>query len=182
MLLTIKELEDAAVLHPDILEVRQQMKALEQSRTLIMKQYAEKNPRPQLSGPPTVAHTRKAMDVMETTWNVWTGPAFTGFESHKEIPMRDGFMSSLKIQRPPDGSKAGPLIVLLFGGGFVGGTNEQFSKFGRVLANLFGATVVSIAYRLGPEWKFPYSQHDTQDSKSISLLVVHRRSPPTHPS
>jgi acetyl esterase/lipase len=107
------------------------------------------------------------MEAFEGGWNKSLNPTFLGSESHRDIPMRDGFMSSLKIQRPSDGSPAGPLIVLLFGGGFVGGTNAQYVKLGQVLVNLFGATVVSISYRLGPEWKFPYSQHDAEDSKGF---------------
>jgi acetyl esterase/lipase len=110
-----------------------------------------------------LAKMRMFMDAMEKRYNdTWTG-TFTGLETYHDIPMRDGFMSSLKIQRPSD-SQPGPLIVLCFGGGFVGGTNAQFEKTGRVLVNLFGATVVSISYRLGPEHRFPFGQHDTEDS------------------
>ena len=90
---------------------------------------------------------RRGMEKMDAAYNEWTGPPFTGSETYHEIPMRDGFMSSLKIQRPASG-EAGPLIVLAFGGGFVVGSNEQFIKTGRVLVNLLGATVVSISYRL----------------------------------
>ncbi len=106
---------------------------------------------------------RKMMTVMETSYNKWTGPPFTGIETYHEIPMRDEFKSSLKIQKPESGP-SGPLIGLCFGGGFVGGTNEQFEKTGRVLVNLFGATVVSISYRVAPEFKFPIGQLDTWDS------------------
>lgn len=84
-------------------------------------------------------------------------------ETTHDIPMRDGFSSTLRIQRPSFGSP-GPLIVLCFGGGFVGGSNKQFTGEARALVQLFGATVVSIAYRLAPEYKFPYSQYDAWDS------------------
>lgn len=84
--------------------------------------------------------------MMDAAYNKWTGPPFTGSEAYHEIPMRDGFMCSLKIQKPADG-EPGPLVVLAFGGGFVVGSNEQFTKTGRVLVNMFGATVVSIGYR-----------------------------------
>ena len=83
-------------------------------------------------------------------------------EYYKDIPMRDGFSSSLKIHRPTDGG--GPLFVLIFGGGFLGGDNDQLSREARTLAKLFGATVVSINYRVGPEDKFPTAQHDAWDS------------------
>jgi acetyl esterase/lipase len=96
-----------------------------------------------------ISALRNMMEVMDKKYNTWTGPAFTGSETYHDIEMRDGFMSSLKIQKPASGPP-GPLIVLAFGGGFVGGDNNQFTKTGRVLVNVFGATVVSIGYRLAP--------------------------------
>ncbi|KAK5175096.1 uncharacterized protein LTR77_000233 [Saxophila tyrrhenica] len=144
MLLSIKELEEAAVTHPEIAD------------------YLEKNPRPAFTSV-DLAVMRKGMEAMEKGYNIWTAPPFTGSETYHDIPMRDGFKSSLKVQRPAEGG-TGPLIVLAFGGGFVGGTNEQFEKTGRILVNLFNATVVSISYRVAPEHKFPAAQNDTQDS------------------
>ena len=84
-------------------------------------------------------------------------------EFYHEIEMRDGFMSRLKIHKPAS-SEPGPLIVLCFGGGFVGGTVDQLTRTARALKTLFGATVVNISYRLAPEYKFPFAQHDTWDS------------------
>ena len=84
-------------------------------------------------------------------------------ELYHDIPMRDGYMSSIKIHKPSEGAP-GPLIVLCFGGGFVGGDNDQLSEYARILVKLFGATVVNINYRLAPEHKFPMSQLDGWDS------------------
>lgn len=93
------------------------------------------------------------------------GPAPPGlFEEYHDIPMRDGYSSTLKIQRPSDTSNPGPLIVLAFGGGFVAGDKDQLSLHGRLLVRFFGATVVLVSYRLAPEYKFPYAQHDALDS------------------
>lgn len=83
-------------------------------------------------------------------------------EFYKDITLRDGFTSSLKIFRPENGG--GPLVVLAFGGGFLGGDNDQLSGEARALVKLFGATVVNISYRVGPEDKFPTPQHDAWDS------------------
>ena len=77
--------------------------------------------------------------------------------------MRDGYMSSIKVQKPSNGP-AGPLVVLCFGGGFIAGDSDQQSQKARALAKLFGATVVNINSRLAPEHKFPQSQYDAIDS------------------
>jgi hypothetical protein len=37
-------------------------------------------------------------------------------ESYHDIPLRDGYMSSLKVQKPANGSP-GPLVALAYGGG-----------------------------------------------------------------
>lgn len=84
-------------------------------------------------------------------------------ELFHDIPMRDGYMSSAKIHKPSQGTP-GPLIVLIFGGGFVAGSNNQMTGNARALVKLFGATVVDISYRLAPEYRFPYSQHDSIDN------------------
>lgn len=84
-------------------------------------------------------------------------------ESYHDIPMRDGYMSNIKTHRPSSGP-AGPLIVLAFGGGFLGGDNDQLTGFSRAFVQLFGATVVNINYRLAPEHPFPTSQLDGIDS------------------
>lgn len=92
------------------------------------------------------------------------GPTPKGvLESLHDIPMRDGHMSSIQIYKhsvaPP-----GPLVVLVFGGGFVAGSSRQFVLRARPLVTLLGATVVSISYRLAPEHPFPASQLDAWDS------------------
>ena len=56
--------------------------------------------------------------------------------------MRDGYMSSLKVFKPSKGPP-GPLIVLLFGGGFVAGDKDQLTEVARISVELFGATVIS---------------------------------------
>jgi len=145
MLLSKDELEKLAVINPEIAD------------------YVAMNPRPQLDFSDVHA-MRRGMDAMDKAHTAGLGPLPSSIaEFYHEIPMRDGFSSSLKVQRSTSGPP-GPLLVLCFGGGFVGGSNNQFTKHGRALVKLFGATVVSIAYRLGPEYKFPYAQHDTWDS------------------
>ncbi|PNS20630.1 Hormone-sensitive lipase [Sphaceloma murrayae] len=88
-------------------------------------------------------------------------------ESTQTIPMRDGFESEIRIHRPADstGSKR-PLIVLLFGGGFIVGSNMQLGPYARAMAALYNAVVVTLNYRLAPEHKFPTQINDAWDSVS----------------
>lgn len=79
--------------------------------------------------------------------------------------MRDGFESELKIFKPTNPPAEGsPLAIIVFGGGFVVGSNGQLTAISRVLAQKFGATVVNISYRLAPEHKFPVQANDAWDS------------------
>lgn len=92
------------------------------------------------------------------------GPAAPHVEEEfKSITMRDGFESQIKIHKPA-GKTGGPLLVLVYGGGFVVGNNQQLTPYGRGFARAFDAVVVTIAYRLAPEHKFPAAPNDTEDS------------------
>ncbi|WPH00044.1 lipase/esterase [Acrodontium crateriforme] len=85
-------------------------------------------------------------------------------ESYFEIAMRDGFQSRAKLIKPTSPPACGsPLIVLMFGGGFVIGSPDQMTPVGRAFARQFDATVVCVGYRLAPDYKFPTSQTDCFD-------------------
>ncbi|THW18350.1 lipase/esterase [Aureobasidium pullulans] len=84
-------------------------------------------------------------------------------EEFKNVSMRDGFESQIKIHRPT-GKSGGPLLVLIFGGGFVVGDNQQLTPYGRGFARAFDAVVVTVAYRLAPEHKFPTAPNDVEDT------------------
>ncbi len=86
-------------------------------------------------------------------------------ESFIKIPMRDGFDSELKVFKPTHPPPASsPLVILVFGGGFVTGSNVQMTGISRALCKIFRATVVNISYRLAPEHKFPTGVNDAWDS------------------
>ncbi|KAL7953122.1 putative lipase/esterase [Trichoderma compactum] len=55
------------------------------------------------------------------------------------IPMRDGYISQLRIHRPKDAADKphSPVIVLMFGGGFQTGDNTQLSLLARAMTNLY---------------------------------------------
>ncbi|KNB16578.1 hypothetical protein FOXG_14405 [Fusarium oxysporum f. sp. lycopersici 4287] len=80
------------------------------------------------------------------------------------IPTRDGHQSSTRIFRSPGApSKGSPLIVLIYGGGFILGSNLQLASLARIIAATHGATVVALSYRLAPEHPFPIPGNDIRD-------------------
>lgn len=79
--------------------------------------------------------------------------------------MRDGFKSQIRLFKSPNpNTPVGPLIILIFGGGFLSGSEIQYTPYARLFAKLFGATVVTLSYRLAPEYKFPTAPHDVWDT------------------
>ncbi|THY12802.1 lipase/esterase [Aureobasidium pullulans] len=110
-----------------------------------------------------VAAFREKRSQLEVERLKQQGPPGPGIEEEfKSIEMRDGFQSRIKIHKPTSGG--GPLIVLVFGGGFIVGNEEQLTPLGRALAKAFGAITVTVSYRLAPEHKFPTAAHDVEDS------------------
>ncbi len=64
-----------------------------------------------------------------------------------------------RLYRPEDSDNL-PLLVFFHGGGFVIGNLDTHDNLCRSLARLCGAVVVSVAYRLAPESRFPAAPHD----------------------
>ncbi|MCO6058271.1 alpha/beta hydrolase [Pseudomonas sp. MOB-449] len=64
-----------------------------------------------------------------------------------------------RLYRPEDSDRL-PLLVFFHGGGFVIGNLDTHDNLCRSLARLSGAVVVSVAYRLAPESRFPAAPHD----------------------
>ncbi|MDZ4174119.1 MAG: alpha/beta hydrolase [Hydrogenophaga sp.] len=80
-----------------------------------------------------------------------------------KIPARDGFELPARLFAP---ASAHPLPVLLdlHGGGFTVGSVATHEPLCRHLAHLAHCAVVSMDYRLAPEWPFPTAVHDAWDS------------------
>lgn len=81
-----------------------------------------------------------------------------------KITMRDGHESELNIIKPSISSMGNPVVVLIFGGAFIMGSNIQCINWARVIASLYGATVVQLSYRVAPEHKFPVAANDVWDT------------------
>ncbi|MGF6395135.1 alpha/beta hydrolase [Pseudomonas plecoglossicida] len=68
-------------------------------------------------------------------------------------------MLAARLYRPLDRDGL-PLLVFFHGGGFVIGNLDTHDNLCRTLALETGAVVVSVAYRLAPEARFPAAPHD----------------------
>ena len=79
-----------------------------------------------------------------------------------QVPTRDGARIQARIYAPA----AGPLPVLVYfhGGGFTIGSLATHDVLCRSLAKLAGCAVVSVAYRLAPEHRFPTAVDDAWDA------------------
>ncbi|MBX3656164.1 MAG: alpha/beta hydrolase [Ramlibacter sp.] len=78
------------------------------------------------------------------------------------IPARDGHLLPARLYAPaPD-----PLPALMYfhGGGFTIGSIATHDTLCRELAFRSGCMVVSLDYRLGPEYRFPVAVHDAWDA------------------
>lgn len=81
----------------------------------------------------------------------------------KLVTMRDGQDIALRVYRPSDARNL-PVIVYYHGGGFVINNIETHDGVCRILANKNQAVVVSVDYRLAPEYKFPIPHQDCYDA------------------
>ncbi|MDF1485702.1 alpha/beta hydrolase [Ramlibacter sp. H39-3-26] len=86
------------------------------------------------------------------------------------IPARDGFALPARLYAPT--AEAGlPLLLYLHGGGFTIGSIATHDVLCRELARLAGCMVVSLDYRLAPEYKFPTASDDAWDA--LAWLAAH---------
>ncbi|MEL6256853.1 MAG: alpha/beta hydrolase fold domain-containing protein [Bacteroidota bacterium] len=81
----------------------------------------------------------------------------------EQIGMRDGEEIRIRIYRPSE-KKDLPLILFYHGGGFVLRSIESHDLVCRRIARDNQAVVVSVGYRLAPEFKFPIPHQDCYDA------------------
>lgn len=79
------------------------------------------------------------------------------------IPMRDGHALPARVYAPQTPT-ALPVLLYLHGGGFTVGSLATHDVLCRQLSLLGGCAVVSVAYRLAPEHRFPVAVHDCWDA------------------
>jgi len=102
-----------------------------------------------------------------TQWQSAHKPKLASIEDHK-ITVRDGEQITVRLYTPVLG-KTLPVIVYYHGGGWVYGNLESADAGCQLLADQAQAIVVSVDYRLAPEYPFPTPLHDAYDS----LVWVH---------
>lgn len=79
-----------------------------------------------------------------------------------EIGVRcaDGWLHCRTYSAPAPGDELRPLILYIHGGGFTVGTSDDTASITCRMARDTGALVVSVDYRMAPEWPFPYAVED----------------------
>ena len=87
------------------------------------------------------------------------------------IQSRDGFALPARVYRPPELSpelvgrmQKLPVLLYFHGGGFTIGSIASHDILCRQLCHLAGCAVVSVNYRLAPEYKFPTASNDAWDA------------------
>lgn len=81
------------------------------------------------------------------------------------IPVRQGSVTA-RSYHPPTTGPALPGVVYLHGGAFVRGSLDTHDRFCRKLCVRGDLIVISVAYRLAPEDRFPRAHHDAADAAS----------------
>ncbi len=81
------------------------------------------------------------------------------------VNARDGHALHARLYMPREASAKQPPVLLFFhGGGFVVGSLDTHDSLCRSLSHLAHCAVVSVAYRLAPEWRFPTAYEDAWDA------------------
>jgi acetyl esterase len=112
----------------------------------------------------TAAQARADFDASSPLLDV--DPPALAHERQLSLPTRDGAMIAARLyaQRAPDAQNLMPVLLYMHGGGFVVGSLDSHQPLCRGLAADSGAAVLSIGYRLAPEYKFPTAFEDAVDA------------------
>jgi acetyl esterase len=81
------------------------------------------------------------------------------------LSTRDGFALPMRLYAPPLGPDGlHPVLVYLHGGGFTVGSIATHDSLCRSLSHLAHCAVLSVGYRLAPDFKFPVAFEDAWDA------------------
>ena len=79
------------------------------------------------------------------------------------ITVRDGERIPIRIYTP-QGEGPFPIVIYYHGGGWVLNTIDTCDTSCQLIASITNRIVVSVGYRLAPEWKFPVPLYDAYDA------------------
>ena len=93
-----------------------------------------------------------------------------------QLKARDGYWMPARLYSNQQADDAGssadwPVLIYFHGGGFTIGSPNTHDVLCRHLARLADCTVISVAYRLAPEFRFPFAVNDAFDA----LLAVQQQ-------
>ena len=106
---------------------------------------------------------QKGADVLEVP------KAELGRVEDFSIPARDGFAIPARLYSPDKARR--PLLVYFHGGGFTIGNIATHDILCRELSRLTPCAVISVDYRLAPEYKFPVAFDDAWDA--VRWVAMH---------
>lgn len=102
----------------------------------------------------TPEHARRALDEGSAILGDWlTHPVTT-----RDLRVPDG--PAARLYTPADLPAGSPLLVFYHGGGWVVGSLDSHDNICRFLAHHAGVRVLSVAYRLAPDHRFPAATED----------------------
>ncbi|NWE17267.1 alpha/beta hydrolase [Pseudomonas yamanorum] len=83
-----------------------------------------------------------------------------------QVPARDASLLPARLysRRSPTLDAPQPALLYFHGGGYVVGSLDSHDALCRTLAELADCVVLSVAYRLAPQWRFPTAVEDAQDA------------------
>jgi acetyl esterase len=131
-------------LDPDMRAIAAALRDAPQTATLEPAAAREQRRKARLAGPP------RPLEDVASVENV------TFSLEGRDVPAR--------IYRPVGLTNPAPGVVAFHGGGFVLGTLDDYDPLCRQLANRLGAVMVSVDYRLAPEFPFPAGVDDAFDT------------------
>jgi len=116
---------------------------------------------PALEKFPTIAYSTEVLAKARQSkpWPALPAPAPQPYDRHIPGPT-DNRDLRVVIVDPAPGSKDRPAFLHIHGGGYIGGTADEFPAFLQTVATSCNCLVVSVAYRLAPETRFPGSLED----------------------
>ncbi|KAL4794081.1 alpha/beta hydrolase fold-domain-containing protein [Aspergillus venezuelensis] len=84
--------------------------------------------------------------------------------SHRQIEARDGAELELRIYKHQDTKHDAVLFFVTHGGGWAMGDHNTEETVNQLVAKRSNSVVVSVNYRLAPEFPFPYAVNDSFDA------------------